>query len=370
MPTIDLNRTELYEAVWSRPLYKVASDYGLSDVGLAKACRRLDVPTPPRGYWGKLEAGKAPKVPPLPPSRGEVAETTPVVVSEEKPSVVRIAEPEITVRKQLRSPHRLVAITKEELAEARPDEYGRIGPRPGRGLDIRVSPAQLSRALRVAEALIRGLEDLGYSVEVGETWTRRQGTWAVIDGQRVQFTLRESSSQRKNPAALPGSYARRYVYVPNGCLELKIDEYATTGATKTVRDRPPRSAIESRLGKFIVGLHACAQVMAARQAEREEEERKRAEARAERERQARRGAYEKALGDDLLAQAVAHREATLIREYLAALEAATDGESPTERHREWVAWAHAHAEEIDPLANGREVARPLEPPDDWQPRAR
>jgi hypothetical protein len=31
---------------------------GLSDVGLAKICDRHRVPTPPRGYWAKKEAGK------------------------------------------------------------------------------------------------------------------------------------------------------------------------------------------------------------------------------------------------------------------------------------------------------------------------
>jgi len=29
----------------------------MSDVGLAKVCRRYDIPRPPPGYWAKLQAG-------------------------------------------------------------------------------------------------------------------------------------------------------------------------------------------------------------------------------------------------------------------------------------------------------------------------
>ncbi len=53
-----LTRQELYDLVWSTPLTRLADDFGLSDVGLAKICERHRVPTPPRGYWAKKEAGK------------------------------------------------------------------------------------------------------------------------------------------------------------------------------------------------------------------------------------------------------------------------------------------------------------------------
>jgi len=35
----------------------VPQQYGLSDNGLRKICKRLNVPVPPRGYWAKVEAG-------------------------------------------------------------------------------------------------------------------------------------------------------------------------------------------------------------------------------------------------------------------------------------------------------------------------
>ena len=39
-------------------MQKLAESFGISDVGLAKICERHRVPTPPRGYWAKKEAGR------------------------------------------------------------------------------------------------------------------------------------------------------------------------------------------------------------------------------------------------------------------------------------------------------------------------
>jgi hypothetical protein len=47
---ITITRSELYEQIWEKPMTKVAAQYGLSDVGLAKICRNLNIPRPPRAY--------------------------------------------------------------------------------------------------------------------------------------------------------------------------------------------------------------------------------------------------------------------------------------------------------------------------------
>ncbi len=46
----ETTRAEFYELVWSRPMTKVAEDFGLSDQGLAKICAKHSIPRPPRGY--------------------------------------------------------------------------------------------------------------------------------------------------------------------------------------------------------------------------------------------------------------------------------------------------------------------------------
>ena len=62
-----VNRQALYEEVWKDPVTVVAARYGLSDVGLAKLCKKLVIPLPSRGYWAKVRAGKVMGRAALPP---------------------------------------------------------------------------------------------------------------------------------------------------------------------------------------------------------------------------------------------------------------------------------------------------------------
>jgi len=48
---VRMTREELYELVWSTPMVQASRRFGLSDNGLRKICKQVDVPTPPRGYW-------------------------------------------------------------------------------------------------------------------------------------------------------------------------------------------------------------------------------------------------------------------------------------------------------------------------------
>lgn len=66
-----MKRSELYERVWQTPLSKLGPELGFSDVGLAKLCKRHDIPVPPVGYWAKLAAGRQPPRPPLPAPRDD-----------------------------------------------------------------------------------------------------------------------------------------------------------------------------------------------------------------------------------------------------------------------------------------------------------
>jgi hypothetical protein len=40
------DREELYKKVWQFPLRKLAAEYNISDVGLAKICKKLKIPLP------------------------------------------------------------------------------------------------------------------------------------------------------------------------------------------------------------------------------------------------------------------------------------------------------------------------------------
>jgi hypothetical protein len=51
-------RDDLYHLVWTSPISEIAARLGVSDVALAKLCRRAAIPIPGRGYWRRTEAGQ------------------------------------------------------------------------------------------------------------------------------------------------------------------------------------------------------------------------------------------------------------------------------------------------------------------------
>jgi hypothetical protein len=57
---------DLYDLVWTSPVSEVAARLGVSDVALAKLCRRAAIPRPGRGYWQRTESGQLIGQTPLP----------------------------------------------------------------------------------------------------------------------------------------------------------------------------------------------------------------------------------------------------------------------------------------------------------------
>lgn len=49
---------ELAKLVWQEPRSALAKRLGVSDVAIAKRCRKHNIAQPPRGYWAKMRAGK------------------------------------------------------------------------------------------------------------------------------------------------------------------------------------------------------------------------------------------------------------------------------------------------------------------------
>ena len=72
-----MTREELYQHVWTTPINLLSEALGLSDVGLAKTCKQMNVPRPGRGYWARLDAGEQVKKVPLPsPSAADMRQWT------------------------------------------------------------------------------------------------------------------------------------------------------------------------------------------------------------------------------------------------------------------------------------------------------
>ncbi|HTR43446.1 MAG TPA: hypothetical protein VMH87_17675 [Pseudomonadales bacterium] len=54
---INYTRAQLYEAIWAIPCQKLAKSLGISNVALAKACKRLGIPRPSLGYFNSSGGG-------------------------------------------------------------------------------------------------------------------------------------------------------------------------------------------------------------------------------------------------------------------------------------------------------------------------
>ena len=63
---ISISRHQMYEKVWTTPIAQLSKEYCISDVGLAKICRKYNIPRPYRGYCAKKSAGMLVDKTPLP----------------------------------------------------------------------------------------------------------------------------------------------------------------------------------------------------------------------------------------------------------------------------------------------------------------
>ena len=181
-----INRQDLYKKVWETPITQLSKEYGLSDVGLAKICKKHNIPRPPRGYWVRKAAGYNVKRLPLPPGENVTISITPnpysrnafknMEIASRMSSSIQSEEEPIVVPSRLSSLHPLIKQTSEILIGRQPNDFGLLDP-PNKGcLDITVSKSSLRRALRIMDTIVKALEKLGYGVYVagGRTKTKIQ----------------------------------------------------------------------------------------------------------------------------------------------------------------------------------------------------
>lgn len=69
-----ITRSELYQKVWKKPMVKVSKEFGISDRGLAKVCKKHNIPVPYPGYWARFENGYEVKKQPLKGNPEEIVE--------------------------------------------------------------------------------------------------------------------------------------------------------------------------------------------------------------------------------------------------------------------------------------------------------
>lgn len=300
-PELTLAREDLYELVWSKPITELAKDFGLSDVALAKRCRRLGVPVPGRGYWAR-----------------------------------------------------------------RADRQGPI-------LEVHGSDAQASRALLIADAVLRTAETLGWPFQavkpkdpgyqrgpaeppnptpIGALMVAGEPFAIRIDEPQKRTnhvpTAAEIQRQKKEPWSHPPPWDFNW----SGELRLHAHEPDSRSVDRTWKDGK-RRRLEDQIRDILNGLYDLALRAKTRRAEHERREReRREEERLEWERSKRRD-IELKLIQDLERQAGAWFRSRLLHRYIRAARRVL-GEQHIEAKRgdetvDFFDWAQDYVHQLDPL---------------------
>lgn len=211
-----LSRRVLHDLVWNEPRTVLARRMGVSDVGLAKACRKAGIPMPPRGYWARLAAGK-PGVKVSLPLRGlgqsdnvvignldyraitdeEALKLPPEPFFDETAQVVRERAESLLARyrvpKGLHNPHRLItALLDEDATRRKALETDRLAWHKPQ-FD---SPFALRR-VRLVNALFGAMVHAGCSVSVSSKDLQKIAFCVGDTSISVEITSSRRASPRK-----------------------------------------------------------------------------------------------------------------------------------------------------------------------------
>ncbi len=358
-----LSRQELLDLVWSKPMRDLAREFKLSDVGLAKACNRHNIPRPERGYWAKLAVGKAPKRPKLPAAPEGVGDQVRFHIPDDpvprpepviSPEVASWIEREHDPKNKTRVPqsvhqyHPLVRRAKDAL-EAKREHFG---PDDGwrwsgqNAFSIRATKPLIGRACRLAHALLTGLEHRKFRVE----YSREHNTVvAHVLGETFKLSLVERQ-KRIAHVATPDELRRekqglgsprKYEDVPSGLLRLT----AECGYRKLqLEDREGRS-LEDQLNDVVLWM-----VRTVIEVLRPEAERRRVAEEKRREEEHKRWVYQEKCDRFDAAFCAWSAQQNRLR-FVAVLEdAVANLENPSDVVRDYVAWTRRYVAAADPLS--------------------
>ncbi|MBT4035223.1 MAG: hypothetical protein HOB84_03590 [Candidatus Marinimicrobia bacterium] len=353
---ITISRQELYNLVWSKPVVQIAKDFGISDVAIAKICKKLNIPKPGLGYWAKKVNGKRTRTKALPLHNAGGLESYTIRKSVEpyfEPESEFIkkhreyetkAENKVIVKSTLRNSHPLVQASKAKLSNPNTDRYKRCYP--GRGaLNISVSKNSIHRALLIMDALIKALSKRGYETRI--TGEYDSVTVVSVDGEEFNFRIQESSKEipanNLDDEDRLYSYGNMYDYIPTGKFTLQITNFYH--GDKAVKDTKTKR-LEEKLNSFILMLIKASEYEKNWRIERELERRE-DEARRMQEREIRnKREQEQQMVKELFDNAADWQKCVHVRDYIAAVQSHTL-ENSGEDMKSWIKWANQEVDKVE-----------------------
>lgn len=343
-----MSREELFNAAWDRPLTTVAAELGVTSTALKKTCDRHDIPTPGRGYWAQVAAGRTfprPKLRPVKDSRleqvgimGVPALPAPVLAARTearekvlaaKPAKAMLAvdaAPVLAEVEALDEPT-VLAATRKAWVRARPSSAGFLHIKGKGVVAATLGEQSVERGLRFLVRLVQAAERQGHVVQPTEI-----GVVLEVEGEPLGFRVDEKPLETLHqPTAKElADKARqtwrtsdpwpKYDRAPSSDLSFVIEGANYSGLRRTFSDGKT-ARIEDKLNDILVAFAAHSAFIKERRRQREEQDRKWADhaARQEREkafeqREERRGQFVDLVATTLeerrkLAAVLAHIEA-------------------------------------------------------------
>src|SRR5690242_19176711 len=147
----DLSRQELYDLIWSTPVAKVATDFGVTEVTVKNHCNNRNVPRPTRRYWKKLAVGIKPRKKALPPTAQEIFEAE---VQRRLPKSLPLPEPGTPL-------HPLAAELLAALKTTKPGEHKVVHLRKPAFPEVTVTKPMIERVAQAFHIILQMLEPLG-----------------------------------------------------------------------------------------------------------------------------------------------------------------------------------------------------------------
>ena len=350
-----LTRQELYDLVWSKSMTALAKEYNISDNGLRKICKKLDIPLPQLGHWQKLQYGKEVKIIPLPKDfkgedtitlneRKEGNNNENNVIVEYHKLIKQITEDtslSFDVPERLSNPDILIVEAKNDFDSRKHEKYaiyrGIMSTSSGI-VSVSVAPKNSNRALRIMDIIIKLLKQRGHNVIVkGNT------TFAVVKGEEIKIRLRE---KLKMIVTKNEKYSWNNTdYVPTGILSFKIDEYPEKEFNDTINQ-----TLEKQLPKILTKLELVSVQLKKRREEIENWHRELNKIREAEEAIKKRKSTEIENFKKLLDESERCKKAVDIRNYIKQVENnAIKDNNLSEELTNWINWANNKADWYDPI---------------------
>ncbi|MBE3125205.1 MAG: hypothetical protein IMZ57_06055 [Acidobacteria bacterium] len=364
---IVINREELYERIWQTPAKQLAKEYRVSDTRLAVICKKLRVPKPSPGYWMKIKHGKKARRPPLPSlGPGEQAEFVHIVDEDRKrpvvidPAIQILLDkvPAIKVPQRLNDPDPLIKNARAWLRR-RPYIYSEPNRLPH--ISLNVYPNSMGRALRLMDALVKGLRKLGYDVR-GEDASNKDQYFEIL-GQRIRFQFKEKAKQiehvlTKEEMARKEQgkpvFTNKYDFLSTGHFELNLDPeiWGAVGYKKKWSDSS-RRPLEGQLSDIILGVISLAGEIRKEAISQKKAEQVAAEQRIKRIEEERRQAEEEARFrelDNLVTRWTTGMQLrAYVQEYTRRFMEGSYSDEASQDFNRWLLWANEYANRLDPI---------------------